>query len=161
MRAGQTTANHKTVGLAAVFGVRDIHVTDRVGVLPRASGPMYMIHLRDIYYEVIANGILNFRGARVPRPTNLHISQWNLIVVTRYPAWELWLICAHVDIMLVVSHIPGESFTETADALSHFHMGQSFQGLAQHLVAQGVQLVKTAHNHFSCLMNYSVSPFYL
>ena len=41
-----------------------------------------------------------------------------------------------------------ESLTEMADAFSRFHMGQPFQGLVQHLVAQGVQLVKTAHNPF-------------
>ena len=63
-------------------------------------------------------------------------------------ARELWLICVPADITLVVSHIPGESLTETVDALSRFHMGHPFQGLVQHLVAQGVQLVKTAHNPF-------------
>ena len=63
-------------------------------------------------------------------------------------ARELWLMCAHADITLVVSHVPGESLTETADALSHFHMVQPFKGVVQCLVAQGVQLVKTAHNAF-------------
>ena len=64
-------------------------------------------------------------------------------------AQELWLICVHADITLVVSHIPGESLIETADALSHFHKGLPFQGLVQRLVTQGVRLVKTAHNDIS------------
>ena len=63
-------------------------------------------------------------------------------------ARELWLICAVNDIMLVVSHVPGESLTETVDALSRFHLGQPFQGRVQRLVMQGVRLVKIAHNPF-------------
>ena len=65
-------------------------------------------------------------------------------------AWELWFICAHADITLAVSHMPGESLTKTADALSRFNMGQLFKSLVQRLVPQGVQLI-----------NPGLKPFHL
>ena len=41
---------------------------------------------------------------------------------------ELWLICAHADITLAISHISRESLTQSVDALRRYYMGQAFKG---------------------------------
>ena len=63
-------------------------------------------------------------------------------------ARKLWLICAHSDITLAVSHIHGVSLTLSADTLGSYHMGQSFKDIVQHPVNKGVELINPAPNPF-------------
>ena len=40
---------------------------------------------------------------------------------------EIWLTCAIWDVTLAVGHVSGVSLTSTADALSHWHLGQVYK----------------------------------
>ena len=54
-------------------------------------------------------------------------------------AREVWITCATWDITLVVGHIPGAQLATTADALSHWHLGQTFKNkVASLLTAKGL-----------------------
>ena len=50
-----------------------------ISVIDREGGTA---HLQDIYCRVTEKGAPNFRGARVPLTTNLHINQCNIIAAT-------------------------------------------------------------------------------
>ena len=46
-------------------------------------------------------------------------------------AREIWLTCAVSDIILAVGHVSGASLTDTADALSRWHLGQVYKDKVQ------------------------------
>lgn len=46
----------------------------------------------------------------------------------------LYLANAEFDITLAISHMPGKDLTMTADALSHWHMGQHHKDNANQLI---------------------------
>ena len=54
---------------------------------------------------------------------------------TQACARELWLTCATWDITLAVGHVPGNSLEDTADALSHWHLGHPYQERVARLLA--------------------------
>ena len=57
-------------------------------------------------------------------------------------AKDVWLMCAIWEITLAIVRMAGESLTDTADALSHWHVGQVFKGRASLLVKdRGVRLL--------------------
>ena len=49
-------------------------------------------------------------------------------------ARKMWLTCAIWDITLAVGHMAGESPTDTADALSGWHLGQMYMDRVSVLV---------------------------
>ena len=57
---------------------------------------------------------------------------------------EMWLICAQADITLAVSHVLIESLTDSADALSSYHMAQVYKDTVQSLVDKGVSIIGQA-----------------
>ena len=50
-------------------------------------------------------------------------------------AREIWLTCAVWDITLAVGHVPGDSLTGTADALSRYHLGQVYKDMVHLLLS--------------------------
>ena len=42
-------------------------------------------------------------------------------------AREIWLVCTAWDVTLAVDQVCGASLSDTADALSHWHLGQSYK----------------------------------
>ena len=55
---------------------------------------------------------------------------------------------SHLHTTLAVSHMPGESVTLSADALSWYHMGQCFPDIVQHLVDTGVTIISPTPHPF-------------
>ena len=50
-------------------------------------------------------------------------------------ARELWLICVAGDITLAMGHVPGLLLEDTADTLSHWHLGHTYQLRVDRLLA--------------------------
>ena len=52
------------------------------------------------------------------------------------------------NITLAVMHVPGESLTQSAEALRHYHMAKSFKDIVHCLVENGVVLISPAPHPF-------------
>jgi hypothetical protein len=66
-------------------------------------------------------------------------------------AREVWLICAHYNINLRVEHTPGESLTDTADALSRMHLSDMYKSRVSKLVLdRGLIFRRVSDSLFSC-----------
>ena len=50
-------------------------------------------------------------------------------------ARDIWLTCTAWDITLAVGHVSGTSLEDTADALSHWQMGQPYHDRVDRLLA--------------------------
>ena len=57
-------------------------------------------------------------------------------------------------------HVPGESLTPSADALSHYHTGTSYQDIVHQMVENGVKIVSLPPHLFqlSRLIEFSSIP---
>ena len=58
-------------------------------------------------------------------------------------ARQLWLVCARFDITAGDGYIPGESLLASAEVLSRWHLGQTYQERVQHLIDNnGIKLIE-------------------
>ena len=56
-------------------------------------------------------------------------------------AREIWLLCTIHDITPSCVHTPRDQLTDTADTLSHYHMGGMFRDRVHQIMNQGVRRV--------------------
>ena len=61
----------------------------------------------------------------------------------------MWLSCTQAGITLVVSHVPGESLTDSANALRRYHTTQFYEDKVQLLADKRVYIISPPTHAFN------------
>ena len=76
------------------------------------------------------------------------------------PGKEFWITCATWGITVVLGHTPGTHLSDTADALSRWHLGHNYRAKVDSLVTSRALLIITFLQIVSAFMTqYKCSTF--